>query len=194
MSHRIKIPVIAERLTSFQISELKKVGFFQKGDEYREMPVTIKRGHGLGETVSNIQIAVSTQEGNSYIRLSYSLDGEPINYLMPLVRLKSNLGKGGWLWYCLCPTSNRRCRKLFLYEKQFVGIRAIENGFYLKQLIPVSRRGEFKLMTKVNNCERIISGRAKKYFMSHYDGSLTKRQLRVMKAKDELDRLSLVLQ
>jgi hypothetical protein len=82
-----------------------------------------------GVHVSTISIRVNTI--SNYVLLDYSSNGEPKQYKVKLVTMKSNIG-GGEIWFFLCPITKIRCRKLHLCNGIFAH-RTVFKGMYSSQ-------------------------------------------------------------
>lgn len=54
------------------------------------------------------------------MELSYCYNGEPVNLHYQLSIVRTNLGKGVQC-FAHCPVTHKKCRKLYLYGKTFVG-------------------------------------------------------------------------
>ena len=82
-----------------------------------------------GNQTGRISITVNTKRETPYIKLDYQYNDEPRNYEVRLISLRSNLGKG-LIWYFLCPTTNKRCRKLYSIGGYFFHREAFKGCMY----------------------------------------------------------------
>ncbi|MBC7948979.1 MAG: hypothetical protein H7Y42_13930 [Chitinophagaceae bacterium] len=191
MSRKRKIPVVVvERLPVLSIKNIRSLGLLDKVERYREMPLQLRVHSGLAQSINTVRVAILLDDDHSYIRLTYDLDGEPVDYRIRLARLRSNLGRGGWLWYFLCPGSKRLARKLFLYRGRFVGIEAIKGKIYHQQVLSRRQRAHFKVIANLSKAEQIIKKNNRKYLKPYYQGAPSRPCIRAMKAKATIDRLT----
>jgi hypothetical protein len=109
-----------------------------------------------------------------------------LDYIIPLIRVQSNLGKG-WIYYFLCPETKKRCSKLYLLDERFVGLAAAKDGFYQKELRPKKLRSMDKENDRVRKLEKAVKKMADGYLT--YGGQPTKRLLQGIEAVSELNRL-----
>ena len=114
-------PTLYDDMKAFSISFLTKEGYLRPNQSKSGTIVWSKNGEKLG----SISIAVNTQPGNAYVELNYRCNETPINYRVELVSAPSNLGKGV-VWYFVCPSTGRRCRKLHLADRYFTTVRPLK--------------------------------------------------------------------
>lgn len=130
------------------LKDLRVLGFFNAHERYKEAEINITRSNGLGNSRSTIQIAVSTQMGNSYLKLDFIVDGKQSNQEFEIVKKSNGLPKG-FAWFVICPITNSNCTKLYFEGKTFKGKRSIKAGAYKIQLV--------KFGYKRNLCKKIES-------------------------------------
>jgi hypothetical protein len=134
--------------------------------------------------VCTINVSVSTQNGNSYIEFSYLIDNMPVEFKLDLVQVPSNLGKGGHLWYFLCPQTADRCRKLYLYQDHFVSRKSINGAFYKGQV--KSKRMRFNEYDKnfilFHKLTAVILQGQGRYFKRWYKERHTKKHVALLHA------------
>ena len=139
-----------------------------------------------GEIHSKIDIEVTYSVNEAYIIFDYKCNGEPKRYKVDLLSKVSNLGKG-IIWFFVCPSTGKLCRKLHLNSGYFLHRTAFKNMMYSKQI----ESKKFRSLGKVfNNCfvtDEVYSELHKKYFKTHYKGKSTKRYLRL---KNKIDLAS----
>lgn len=136
-----------------------------------------------GVVHSTINIEVTHSEYDTFIIFDYKVNGEPKRYRINLECKVSNLGKGV-IWFFVCPSTGKLCRKLYLNCGYFLHRTAFTNLMYSKQI--ESKR--FRALDKVFGAyfirEEVYSEVYKKYFKTHYNGKPTKRYL---KLKSQID-------
>lgn len=128
---------------------------------------------------SSSKITIRVDTFKNTVLLDYSSNGEPHKYEVKLTKMKSNLGKG-YLWFFLCPVTNKRCRKLYFGNGLFLH-RTVFKGMYEKQTRSKTYRSLDKYFANGIDLEKCYDELDSKYFKSHYRGKPTKRYLRLMK-------------
>jgi hypothetical protein len=135
-----------------------------------------------------ISISADIRTSEPHIMLSYSISGQSVEYRVLLEKVPSNLGKG-YLWFFLCPITQKRCRILYQSGGYFTH-RAGAKGMYSYQTMSKTWR-DLRRTYKLNNDER--SPRAvlgKKYFKGWYDGKPTKRLLRTIRKVNKIRQIN----
>ena len=104
------------------------------------------------------------------------------SWIINLIAVESNLGKS--IYYMFeCPTSKRKCRKLYFYERKFQHQSVIPVN-YEQQNRAKHYRGLERLFR--HELGTVGDEMLKPYFKSHYRGQPTKRFKRIMrKIKEE---------
>ncbi len=132
-----------------------------------------------GIETSNISIATKIDGTESVLILSYNCNGKSYKYEVPLVSLPSNLGKS-FVWYFLCPFTNKRCRKLHFINQKFMHRSALPSGMYEKQ----TQTKKWRQLERVYGChfdlDRHYEELYSKHFRRHYNGKPTKKYLKLM--------------
>ena len=136
-----------------------------------------------GEVHSTINIEVTYAEYEAYIIFDYRCSGEPKRYKVNLVSRVSNLGKGE-IWFFVCPSTGKLCRKLYLNSGYFLHRTALKNLMYSKQIESKKFRNISKVFGAYFIRDEVYSELYKKYFKTHYNGKPTKRYLRL---KNQID-------
>jgi len=131
-----------------------------------------------GQTHSTISIEVKHSEYETYIIFDYSCNGEPKSYKVELISKPSNLGKGK-VWFFVCPSTGKLCRKLYLHSDYFLHRTAFKGLMYSKQLESKKNRELFKLFEAYFLPDKIYREFYSKGFKTHYNGKPTKRYLRL---------------
>ena len=117
-----------ENCSTISITKLKEWGYLNNGIKSGVISWSIS-----GEVHSRIGIKSTILEHVQYITLAYTQNGESINYNVRLISIPSNLGKGDVLYF-LCPTTGKRCRKLYRISKYFLHREAFKHLYYEKQI------------------------------------------------------------
>ncbi len=136
-----------------------------------------------GEVHSRINIEVTYTENETYIIFDYKCNGESKRYKVNLECKVSNLGKG-LIWFFICPSTGKFCRKLYLNSGYFLHRTAFNSLMYSKQIESKKNRNNSKVFGYCFNTDEVYNELYKKYFKSHYNGKLTKRYLRL---KNKID-------
>jgi len=139
-----------------------------------------------GKVQSSINIEVTHSEYNTFIIFDYRCDGEPKRYKVNLVSRHSNLGKGE-IWYFVCPSTGRLCRKLYLNGGYFLHRTASSGLMYAKQIESKKFRSLTRIFDAFTVPDEVYDELYKKYFKTHYNGKPTKRYLRLQKRIDIAD-------
>ena len=136
-----------------------------------------------GEVYSTINIEVTHSEYQTYIIFDYKCSGEPKRYKVNLEFKVSNLGKGV-IWFFVCPSTGKLCRKLYLNSGYFLHRTAFKNMMYSKQIESKKFRNLSKVFEAYFIRDEVYSELYKKYFKTHYNCKPTKRYLRL---KNQID-------
>jgi len=136
-----------------------------------------------------ISIIVNTQNGQPYIKLNYNYRDEPKSYEVNLVCVPSNLGKG-YIWYFLCPKTNKRCRKMYLINGYFLHREAFNGCMYEIQTYSKRNRQINKKLGAYFKADKLYSELYKKHFKKTYAGKPTKKYLQIMKQIQEGESIS----
>lgn len=136
-----------------------------------------------GQTHSTISIEVKHSECETYIIFDYSCNGEPKKYRVNLISKTSNLGKGK-VWFFVCPSTGKLCRKLHLYSGYFLHRTAFTGLMYSKQIESKRSREMLKMFDGYFVPDSVYEELYKKYFKTHYNGKPTKRFLKLQNKID----------
>lgn len=124
MARHSSIPTLLDECKTITISFLKKYGYL-KPNNAQSGVITWSRN---GVTTGTINIRVNTTD-DIILVLDYKCNGKPGNYSIHFVSVPLNLGKGN-VSYFLCPTTGKRCRKLYLGDTYFLHRDAFKGCFY----------------------------------------------------------------
>jgi len=140
-----------------------------------------------GVVNSTINIEVTHTEYRSHIIFDYSCNGEPKKYKVNLVSKVSNLGKGV-IWFFVCPSTGKLCRKLYLNSGYFLHRTAFSSLMYSKQIESKKYRDLDKVFGAYFVRDEVYKELYKKYFKTHYKGKPTKRYLKLKSKIDIANR------
>jgi len=140
-----------------------------------------------GAVSSTISIEVTYTEYRSFIIFDYSCNGEAKRYKVDLVNRVSNLGKGV-IWFFVCPSTGKLCRKLILNSGYFLHRTAFKSMMYSKQIESKKFRNLDKVFGAYFIRDEVYKELYKKYFKTHYKGKPTKRYLKLKSKIDIANR------
>ena len=127
----------------------------------------------------SISIKVDTNHIPSFLELNYTTKETQINYRVSIITVPSNLGKG-FVWYFVCPKTNLKCRKLFLFEGYFLHRKAFNGCMYEKQTYSKYARDMLEIFEFIEANQKLKELEATKYFKSKYQGKFTKGYLKAL--------------
>jgi hypothetical protein len=163
-------PTLYDNLNKITITFLNRYGYL-KPNQWQSGTISWTRN---GNKIGSISIRVNTQPESPYLELDYKCNEAPINYIVQLVSVPSNIGKGV-VWYFVCPLTGKRCRKLYLHEGYFYHRSAFRGCMYEKQTY--SKLGNaLGAYFAVDNLHEQLR---KKHFKKTYAGKPTKRYLKL---------------
>jgi len=168
-------PTLYDEVKTVSIFFLAKHGYL-KPNQWKAGSVNWSRN---GENLGSISIRVCTYSEKPYIEFDYQCNQQPIKYRVQLVSALSNLGKG-FVWYFVCPKTNKRCRKLYLADTYFYHRSAFRGCMYEKQTQSKKSRYLFKVLDPYFKSDNLHSELYKKHFKKQYAGKPTKKYLRIM--------------
>lgn len=128
------------------------------------------------EKIACISVVVNTNSENPHIEFDYRGDGVPINYVIQLASVPSNLKKG-FLWFFICPITGKLCRKLYLIANHFYHRSAFTGCMYSKQTESKKWRVNSKLFGYAFETDDLYIQLYKKHFKKQYAGKPTKKYL-----------------
>jgi hypothetical protein len=166
-------PPLLDEVLQISISKLKEWGYLKP---HQVMSGAIRWSRNKKKT-TDIDIRVDTH--SNYIELSYSYDEEPVNYTIKIVSLPSNIGKGQ-VWYFECPSTKKRCRKLYLVGKYFLHRTAFGGCMYVKQTKSKNIRKQIKMIDAVFKTTELYEQIYSKHLKKSYAGRPTKKYIRLM--------------
>lgn len=168
-------PTTFEERKFIAIADLRKWKYLEP-NTWKTGTLTWSRN---GNSNGSIGIIVLINDMEAYITLSYTVNKEKdIKYNIPLIKAASNLGRG-YVWYFLCPFTNKLCRKLYLYDDYFLHRSAI-NGYYEKQIQSKKYRDLERVYGPAFRVDKLYEELHSRHFRMFYNGKPTKRYLKIM--------------
>lgn len=169
-----------DSMIAISIGDFKRIGLFKPCNSNKPFAINLVHHH----QTHTLLITLIDKEANSSIRLSYEINGKPIEYNIELVPVLISSTQTH-TYNFVCSFSNRLCRKLYLIDDYFQHRKA-KGNIYHSQSLSKKQRLQFKQMVNLQRLEKIIEQRSRKYFKTHYAHILTKRNKRVMTAHKQL--------
>ena len=179
-------PTLYNEVLQISISKLKEWEYLNP-EQIKSGTLTWSRN---GNQTSSISIRVSTHSEQPYIELDYKYRDKPRNYKIKLVSMPSNLGKG-FIWYFLCPQTNKRCRKLYLIDGYFLHREAFSGCMYETQTQSKKHRQINKTLGTYFKTDDLYCQLYRKHFKKTYAEKPTKKYLRIMKQVNKAENISL---
>lgn len=156
-------------------------------------PASIKSGaihwSRNDERYASIGIVVNTFTDRPYLELNYNCNKAPISYKVYLVSISSNIGKGK-VWYFVCPSTGKRCRKLYMIQTYFLHRKAFTGAIYEKQTYSKKARQQIKVLSWYLGIDKIDEEMYSRHFRKQYAGEPTKRYLQLLKKLKQADEVS----
>lgn len=170
-------PDEVEGLKCITIADLKKLGYLKPNISMnRNLFWTDKNG----ERTSSITVIIDTAETKGSITFDYTYNqSQKINYTVQLITRPANLGNG-LLWFFVCPSTFKVCRKLHLNSGYFLHRTAFKDVYYEKQLQSKKWRSWEKTFGSYLD-DKLYEQLYKKHFKKFYKGKPTKKYVQLMK-------------
>ncbi|MDR6403964.1 MULTISPECIES: hypothetical protein [Chryseobacterium] len=170
-------PYEVESLKRITIADLKKLGYLQPNVRVSQ---NIFWTNQYGERTGAITVIIDTTETDGYITFDYTYNqSKKVNYKVRLITRPSNLGNS-LLWFFVCPSTQKVCRKLHLNSGYFLHRTAFSDVYYEKQLQSKKWRGWEKTFGSYLD-DKLYEELHKKHFKKYYNGKPTKKYLQLMK-------------
>lgn len=177
-------PTLFDNCKTLSISFLNKHGYL-KPNLKQSGTVTWSSN---GNKTASISISISTEPESPYLELDYQCNKTPVNYRVQLVSIPSNLGKGV-VWFFICPSSGKRCRKLYLADTYFYHRSAFRGCMYEKQTQSKKWRQWDKTLGACLQSDHLFEQLNKKHFKKYYAGKPTKKHLRLNAQIHKIDSI-----
>lgn len=181
-------PTLFDEALQLNISKLKQWGYLKENNHQRGNCSWSRTNWGGTHDRGNISFTVNMRAEKPYIELDYKYGDEPRKYKVMLVWMLSNLGNGK-VWYFHCPSTNKRCRKLYSIGGYFLHREAFNGCMYESQ----TQTKKWRNMEKVYGCyfdsENCYKELYSKHFKKYYKGKPTKRYAKLKKIIDASERI-----
>ena len=168
-------PTLYEERTKLDVFKLRKDGVISQGYITGGSIEWSRRG----EVFSSISYRCDMSKGKSQIKLSYIFKSEEREYIIQIVSVPSNLGKGE-IYYFLCPETGKKCRFLYSIGGWFLHRKAFQQVYYEKQTYSKAMRDADRFFRSFNLADKARQEINSKYFKKFYAGKPTKRYKKLM--------------
>ncbi len=166
-----------EGLKCISISDLRKLGYLEPNVFLNK---SIYWTNQNGDRTSSIAVIIDTTETKGSITFDYTYNqSQKINYTVQLITRPANLGNG-LLWFFVCPSTFKVCRKLHLNSGYFLHRTAFKDVYYEKQLQSKKWRSWEKVFGSYLD-DKLYEQLYKKHFKKFYNGKPTKKYVQLMK-------------
>ncbi len=180
MARYSTFPTLYDEVLTLSISGLKKWGYLVL-HQWKRGTITWRIGD---QKTGSVGIFVNMEETFGYLEFKYNFREEAVNYRVPLESRSSNLGKG-LVWYFRCPTTGKRCRKLYGVGKFFLHREAFRGCMYESQAQSKSARQVSKAFGWLFEGPNIEEELKKKYRKRVYRGKPTPLQRKLERVEEE---------
>jgi len=181
-------PTLFDQALQINISKLKAWGYLTPDLKIQTNLIWSRQG----EKTAEIGVYVNTMESNPYIKLNYSSNGEPREYIVKLFWKESNLNQGK-VWFFICPKTFKYCRKLYLVDGYFLS-RAAFKGFncmYEKQTYSKYGRSLDLAFGDLFGMDKAYEQIYSKHFKKYYAGKPTKKYLKLLQKIKKSESVSM---
>ena len=178
-------PTLYDEVKTVSITFLTKHGYL-KPNQLKVGSVHWSRN---GENIGSISIRVCTHSENLFLEFDYKCNQVPIKYKVQLVSVPSNLGKGV-VWCFVCPSTGKRCRKLYLADTYFYHREAFKGCMYEKQTQSKKSRYLDKMIGAYFQTDQLYEQLYKKNFKKQYAGKPTKKYLKLTQQIQKAESVS----
>ncbi|OIQ16615.1 MAG: hypothetical protein BM557_09900 [Flavobacterium sp. MedPE-SWcel] len=179
-------PILFDNVLQIHIKKLKEWGYI---NPIKIINATLNWSIN-GNKIGSISLIVNTTCNNPYLELLYTHSDISYNYIVNLISVPSNLGKGE-LWFFICPKTGKRCRKLYCIDGYFLHRDAFNGIMYQSQIYSKKWREMSKIYGDYFSSERIYEQLYKKHLKKTYRGRPTKKYaklaLQIKKAENISD-------
>lgn len=185
MPKPITFPTLYNEVLQINISKLKEWGYLQP---HRETKATYNWSRN-GTSIGKISIHINTVEEQPFIILDYSVNKKPKQYSISLVSVPSNLGNS-FVWYFLCPETNKHCRILYLVNGRFLHREAFTGCMYESQVQSKKYRQLEKSIGAYFKIDNVFKQLERKHFKKFYSGKPTKKYLKLSQQLKQYNSIS----
>jgi hypothetical protein len=167
-------PMLLDDTLQISISKLKQFGYI--------CPETNRNGilhWSVNEDqFASISISISMYDTWGTMELDYRVNGEPVNYIITIISVPSNIGNGR-VFYFECPETNKLCRKLYKTGRYFLHREAC-NMMYESQTYSRKQREENRVYEILYAPDYLFMPLYQRYLKKTYAGKPTKKYLRLI--------------
>jgi len=171
MPNTYKGRTILDHIRQIKLTSIRRDGFL--------VPGTVSNfryswNDHTGAICSEMHLSINIKATSGNMVISYSINNNSFRYAIQLITKKSNLPNVGFVWFMVCPLSDRLCRKLYFNGSHFVH-RTLISGLYEVQTRSKTLRHLYNKYTDVFNSEELWQELNKKHAKKSYRGKITKR-------------------
>jgi hypothetical protein len=174
--------VVIDETRRLNMARLVQMGYMQPGHKVK----------GVLEWSENFKIGawvgIRKSEVTGIMVLEYTCKGEDIIYHVDIVSRRSNLPNRALIWYFVCPSTDKVCRKLFFNGRVFVHQSALQ-GLYQCQTLSRKMRDSDKLFEYLLGPNDIYKQLQQKHLKRFYRGKMTKKYQKLIKWKRRVDQI-----
>jgi len=168
-------PELFDDALQLDICKLKEWGYLNP-NQYKRNTLNWSRN---GNPTGSISITIFTHMSKPHIELDYKYRDEPRKYRINLITKPSNLGKGV-MWFFVCPSTGRHCRKLHSIGGYFLHRTAFKGCMYERQTESKKYREMSKVYGAYFKIDKLYEQLYKKHLKSSYAGKPTKKYAKLM--------------
>ena len=178
------LPYLLDEVYQLSTTKLKEWGYLDAKTE-RSGVITWSSD---GVEKSSVSFIINPNHFSPFIELDYKFRDEPIKYKIDLITKPSNFGKGK-IWYFVCPSTNKLCRKLYLQSGYFLHRTAIKSNMYESQTKSKHSRLLDTYFGAYFELDELYQELYSKNFKRFYNGKPTKRYLKLMQKINQAERV-----
>lgn len=169
-------PTLFDECKAISIGDLRKLRYL-KPSQCMSGNLIWKRN---GVETGSITIYLNFWTEDPNMVLSYRCNGVDVSYVVQMVSVPANIGKGV-VWYFICPRTGVRCRKLHFVDGYFYHRSAFRGCMYEKQTYSRSDRSLCKQFDEAFAPDHFYDQVYARYFKKTYASRPTKRYRRLLK-------------
>lgn len=181
--------MILEHTPSISINKLiKPLKLSQEGKRSKQFEIVLRIKGGKQELCGLLSVTANVTKDESFIELSYDSTESLINYRIKLDRIPSSIGD--WhLHFFLCPTTERRCRKLYLLVNGVTSVNGLDKPYYKGEIESKKTRYLLRPVRRLLKHQEVIN-KAREKRSRWYSSKPTKAQKRSLKAICEMQQVN----
>lgn len=156
------------------MSGIKRAGYLRRGATVSGSYSWTRNGNPSGS------VFMTVSWSDRYMELDYTSNDKPIKYRVNIKHIPAHFG--GYRSYFICPSTGKRCSKLYGIGAYFLSRFAYPCAMYSKQTESKINRCAYRLFERLRATEEFL---AKKYSRTTYRGRLTKRYSRLLDRREK---------